>query len=195
MAELEETSSKKFVGSMWKLILTKGVVLITIGLVLLIFPTATLTTLIFIMGIYWLIDGIVTTYNALKSRKVNNNWGWGIFTGLIGIIAGVVVLAKPFSSTILTTSFLMWFLGIVAVINGVSGLIAGIRLNKQHAGEKSMIWGGIFSIVLGIILISSPYASALVVVKIIGSFALFAGLITIALAYRIKKKAENHMRE
>lgn len=193
MAELEDTSSKKFVGSMWKLIMTKGIVLMTVGLVLLIFPTATLTTLIFIMGIYWLVDGIVTTYNALKSRKINPNWGWGIFTGLIGIIAGVVVLAKPFSSAVLSTSFLMWFLGLVAVINGVSGLIAGIRLKKQHPGEKSMIWGGIFSILLGIILISSPYASALVIVKLIGSFALFAGLITLALAFRIKKKAENHM--
>lgn len=194
MTELEETSSKKFVGSMWKLIMTKGIVLMTVGLVLLLFPTATLTTLIFIMGIYWLIDGIITTYNALKSRKNNRNWGWGIFTGSIGIIAGVVVLAKPFSSAVLTTSFLMWFLGLAALINGVSGLISGIRLKKLHAGEKSMIWGGIFSIILGIILISSPYASALVVVKIIGSFALFAGLITVALAFRIKKKAENHMR-
>lgn len=190
MTGTEETSSKKFVGDMWKLIMTKGVVLMTVGLVLLIFPTATLTTLIFIMGIYWLIDGIISIYNANKSRNYNTNWRWGIFIGLIGIIAGIVVLVRPFSSAVLTTSFLMWFLGIVAVINGISGLVAGIRI---RAGEKSMIWGGIFSIILGFILISSPFTSALVVIKIIGAFALFAGLITLALALRIKKKAENQM--
>lgn len=193
MTELQESPSKKFVGSMWKLIMTKAIILIVVGLVLLIFPTATLTTLIFIMGIYWLIDGIVSTYNAIKSRKYNTNWGWGIFVGLIGIIAGVVVLLRPFSSTVLTTSFLMWFLGLVSIINGVSGLVAGIRIKKQHTGEKSMIWGGIFSIVLGIILISSPFTSALVIIKIIGAFALFAGLITLALAFRIKKKAETQL--
>lgn len=193
MTGSEETSSKEFVGSLWKLIMSKAIILIIVGLVLLLFPTATLTTLIFIMGLYWMIDGIVSTYNALRSRKVNPNWGWGIFIGMIGIIAGIVVLLKPFSSTVLTTSFLMWFLGLVAVINGVSGLVAGIRIKKQHTGEKSMIWGGVFSIVLGIILISSPFMSALVIIKIIGAFALFAGLITMALAFRVKKKAEDHI--
>jgi uncharacterized membrane protein HdeD (DUF308 family) len=193
MTVTEETSSKKFVGAMWKLIISKAIILIIVGLVLLIFPTATLTTLIFIMGLYWLIDGIVSTYNALKIRKINPNWKWEISIGLLSIIAGIVVLLKPFSSTILTTSFLMWFLGLVAIINGVSGLVAGIRIQKQHTGEKSMIWGGVFSIVLGIILISSPFTSALVIIKIIGAFALFAGLITMALAFRIKKKAENQI--
>lgn len=195
MTNTEETSSKKFVGSMWKLIMTKSIVLMTLGLVLLLFPEATLTTLIFIMGVYWLIDGIVSAYNALKSRKNNQYWGWGIFTGLIGIIAGIVVLTNTFSSAVIATSFLMWFLGLVAVINGVSGLVTGIRLKKQHAGEKSMIWGGIFSIVLGIILISSPYMSALLIIKIIGAFALFAGLITLAMAFSVKKKAETHMNQ
>lgn len=193
MTKSEQTFSKEFIGGMWKLIMTRGIVLVLVGIILLIFPTATLTTLIFIMGLYWLVDGIITMYNSILSRKINPNWSWGIFTGAIGIIAGILVLAKPFSSAVLTTSFLMWFLGIVAVINGITGLLAGIRLQRHHNSEKSMIWGGIFSIIFGFMLISSPYVSALIVIKIIGAFALFAGLITIALASRVKKKAENQI--
>lgn len=188
-------ADKRFVGSMWKLIMTRGIVLIVVGLILLIFPTATLTTLIFIMGLYWLIDGIVTTYNAVRSKNINPNWGWNLFIGLLGIIAGLIVVLKPFSTTLFTTSFLMWFLGLVALLNGISGVITGIRIKKQKAGERSMIWGGIFSIVIGIILISSPLMSALIIVKIIGAFSLFAGLITLALALRIKKKAESELNE
>ena len=188
-------ADKRFVGSMWKLIMTRGIVLIVVGLILLIFPTATLTTLIFIMGLYWLIDGIVTTYNAVRSKNINPNWGWNLFIGLLGIIAGMIVVLKPFSTTLFTTSFLMLFLGLVALLNGISGVITGIRIKKQNASEKSMIWGGIFSIVIGIILISSPLMSALIIVKIIGAFSLFAGLITLALALRIKKKAESELNE
>lgn len=190
MTNSEEVSSKRFAEGMWKLIMARGIFLIVVGLILLIFPKGTLTTLIFIMGIYWLIDGIVTVVNAAQRRKIYANWWWGLVAGGLGIIAGIIVLAKPLSSTVLTTSFLMWFLGIVAVINGISGLVTGIRLNKINQGERSMIWGGVFSIVFGFVLMSSPFTSALVIIKIIGSFALFAGLITIFLANRVKKKAE-----
>ncbi|WP_297093611.1 HdeD family acid-resistance protein [uncultured Draconibacterium sp.] len=188
---MTDSTNKKVAESLWKLIMARGVTLVVVGLVLLLFPQATLTTLIFILGIYWLIDGVVTLYNTYKQKDVRKNWWWGLITGGLGIIAGLIVVLKPFSSTVLTTSFLMWFLGLVALINGITGVVAGIRIKKYNTGERSMIWGGIFSIILGIILISSPYTSALVVVKVMGSFAIFAGIITILLANRVKKKAQD----
>ncbi|WP_319266460.1 DUF308 domain-containing protein [uncultured Draconibacterium sp.] len=185
---MTENLNKETTNNLWKLIITRGVVLALVGLILLLFPEATLTTLIFILGIYWLIDGVVTLYNTFKQRKIRKNWWWGVVTGSLAIIAGIIVVAKPFSSSVLTTSFLMWFLGIVALINGISNVVTGIRIKKYQAGVQSMIWGGIFSIILGIILISSPYTSALVVVKVIGSFAIFAGIITLFIGYQVKKK-------
>ena len=187
---MTDNTNKKVAESLWKLIMARGVTLVVVGLILLLFPEATLTTLIFILGIYWLVDGFVTLYNTYKQKDVRKNWWWGLITGGLGIIAGLIVVLKPFSSSVLTTSFLMWFLGLVALINGITGVVTGIRIKKYQTGERSMIWGGIFSIILGIILISSPYTSALVVVKVMGSFAIFAGIITILLANRVKKKAQ-----
>lgn len=193
MTDTEQVKSGKFISEMWKLIMARGVFLCVVGLILLVFPKGTLTTLIFIMGIYWLFDGIVTTFKSIQSKHLYPNWKWTLATGLLGIIAGAIVLTKPFSSTIFTTSFLMWFLGAVAVINGISGLVTGVRIQKQHKGERSLIWGGLFSIIVGLILMSSPFTSALFIIKIIGAFGLFAGLITMALASRVKKKAEKQL--
>ena len=53
-------------------------------LILLLFPQGTLTGLLIIMGVYWLIDGIVTTFKSIKGRKIHAAWGWGIFTGVLG---------------------------------------------------------------------------------------------------------------
>ncbi|WP_347841106.1 DUF308 domain-containing protein [uncultured Draconibacterium sp.] len=187
---MTDNKNKKLADSVWKLILVRGIILLVVGLILLLFPKATLTTLIFILGIYWLIDGVVTLYNTWRLRKLRKNWWWGLITGGLGIIAGIIVILKPFSSSVLTTSFLMWFLGVVALINGISGVITGIKVRNLNTGERSMLWGGIFSIILGIILISSPYTSALAIVKIIGAFAIFAGVITLLIANRVKKKTE-----
>jgi uncharacterized membrane protein HdeD (DUF308 family) len=193
MTYTEANEAKKFAEKTWKLIMVRSIFLLIVGLILLIFPKGTLTTLVFIMGVYWLIDGIVTSFNSLQRRKIYKNWWWGIVTGGLGIIAGIVVLSKPFSSTVLTTSFLMWFLGIVALLNGISGIVTGVRLQKTNRNERSMIWGGIFSVILGFVLMSSPFTSALVIIKTIGSFALFAGLLLMAVAFRIKKKSEDDL--
>ncbi|WP_297089651.1 DUF308 domain-containing protein [uncultured Draconibacterium sp.] len=187
---MTDNKNKKVAESVWKLIMARGVTLLVVGLILLIFPKATLATLIFILGVYWLIDGIVTLFNTWQQRNIRKNWWWGLITGSLGIIAGFIVILKPFSSAVYTTSFLMWFLGVVALINGISGVITGIKVRNLNTGERSMLWGGIFSIILGIILISSPYTSALAIVKIIGAFAIFAGVITLLIANRVKKKTE-----
>ena len=181
---------KKLGSTLRKLIMVRGFALLLAGLILLLFPQGTLTVLVIIMGVYWLIDGIATTFKSIKGRKVHAAWGWGIFTGVLGIIAGLVVLSQPVFSAILTTSLLVWFLGIIAIIYGISGLVTGIRLRKQTKGEWTTILGGLISILFGIILITSPFVSVLVIIKSIGVISLIGGIIILVTAFGIKKKAK-----
>lgn len=173
--------------SLVKFIMLKGIFLLVTGLVLLIFPEATLATLIFVMGIYWLIDGVSTIVNSIKRRNTHSAWGWGIFTGVLGTIVGFVVLSRPMLSAVLTTSFLMWFLGVSAMIYGFSSLITGFRLPKS-TGKTSMIWGGIFSVLFGIIIISSPYMSAITLVYAVGIIAIIGGISILIVASKMKNK-------
>jgi len=188
MTNADHNKVKEIDSALWKLLMSRGITLIIAGLVLLLFPQATLTVLIIILGIFWLVDGILTTVKSIRGRKIDKAWGWGIFTGVLGIIAGLVVLSHPLTSTILTTSFLIWFLGISAVIYGISGLVTGIRLRKESKGEWSMILGGIISVIFGIILMVSPFVSALVIIKTMGLVALIGGISVCIVAFRIKKK-------
>ena len=195
MENVKQENSNEFNSALWKLIGLRGITLLLVGLILLIFPTATLTVLVIIMGVYWLVDGIVTTYKSIQGRKVYAAWKWGIVTGVLGIIAGLVVLSSPALSTLLTTSFLVWFLGIAAIIYGLSGLITGFQLRKEIKGEWTMIIGGIFSIIFGIILISSPFISALVLIKTMGVIAIIGGITILFMAIGINKKAEQKIKE
>lgn len=170
-----------------KFIQFKGIILILTGLVLLLFPTATLTVLIFVLGIYWLIDGITTIIASFQRRNSQNSWGWGLFTGILGVLAALVVLSKPMLSAVLTTSFLMWFLGISAIIYGVSGLITGFQLPKSTS-RTSMIWGGIFSILFGFTLIASPYLSVLTIMYVIGIIAIIGGIAILYVGSKMKDK-------
>jgi uncharacterized membrane protein HdeD (DUF308 family) len=174
--------------TIWQLFMVKGVVLLVTGLVLLIFPKATLATLVFIMGVYWFIDGIATVVKSFNERNQGKHWGWGIFTGILGILAGLVVLSQPMLSSVLTTSFLMWFIGISAIIYGLSGLFTSFQIKEKSASKTAMVFGSFFSILFGLILVSSPYFSAIFIIYTIGIIAIIGGLTIIVMASNIKKK-------
>ncbi|RKD90460.1 HdeD family acid-resistance protein [Mangrovibacterium diazotrophicum] len=189
MNQINQNSAKQAADGMRKLIMVQGVVLLVVGLILLLFPAASLTTLVFILGVYWLIEGLATVYSAFQQRSHNRHWWWSLISGGLGILAGFIVLAKPGSSTVFTTSFLVSLLGFIAIINGVSALLTANQLKKRQQNGKTYLWRGIFALILGILLIAAPFSSALVIVKIIGIFLILAGLVTIAMARQLKLKA------
>lgn len=182
-----DQNNKKLAASLVKFITYKGIFLLILGIVLVLFPAATLATLIFILGIYWLVDGFSTIVSSYQARHFQSSWGWGVFTGALGVVAGAIVLSKPMLSSVLTTSFLMWFLGFSALIYGFSGLFMALKTPKSTM-RTSAIWGGIFSILFGIILISSPYMSAITLVYTIGVIAIIGGVSILLIASQMKKR-------
>lgn len=188
MENVNPEVSKKFDSVVWKLIMYRGVALLIVGLILTFFPESTLTALVFIMGVYWLVDGIITIYKSIQGRKIYSEWSWGLFTGILSTIAGLVVVFQPTLTSVLTTSFIVWFLGISAVLFGISGLITGIKLPKETRGRINMIIGAVFSLLIGILLISSPYTSVITLMKTIGIIALIGGISVIFVALGVKKK-------
>ncbi len=186
MKEKNESTQNQVLSELWRLILLRGISLLIIGIILLAFPLATLTVVLIIMGAWWLVDGIFTIVKSIKGRKKVKSWGLGIFTGFLGAVAGVIVLSQPALSAILTSSFLVWFLGISAFINGILGIITGLRLRKEIKNEWSMILGGIISIFFGIILLTSPFISALTIIKLIGIVALIGGITLFIISFKVK---------
>jgi uncharacterized membrane protein HdeD (DUF308 family) len=189
MTANEELIKNGVLKELWGLILLRGISMVILGIILLAFPMASLTVLLALMGAWWIIDGVITVFKSVKGRKYQKAWGWGIFMGVLGIVAGVVVLSKPLASAILTTSFLTWFLGIVALAYGLNGIVTGISLRKEIRGEWSMILGGILSICFGIILMVSPFVSAVIILKTVGIVASVVGIVVIIVAFGVKKRA------
>lgn len=181
-----ENPNKKLGTVVYNFMIFKGVALIVTGLILLFFPQATIVTLIFIMGVYWVIDGVATIIKSLNGRKAYKGWGWGIFAGSLGLFAGLVVLSGPTLSAIFTTTFLMLFVGISAIIYGVSEVVTGYRL-PSGTGKSSMVWGGLFSIIFGAMLLASPYTSAVSIIIVLGVFTIISGVLLLVVGNKMRK--------
>ena len=163
----------------WWLVLLQGIAAVIIGLLLITATGQTIAFLVVFLGFYWLISGIFAIVGIFVDPS---QWGWKLFMGILGIIAGLIVIQHPIWSAILVPKVLVIVIGIQGIIIGIIGLIQAF----QGAG-----WGvavlGVLSIVFGIILLANAMIAALVALPIVlGVFGIIGGVLAIIAAFQLK---------
>ena len=169
---------KENIGVPWWLILLQGIFAIILGLLLVSSPGMTTFVLIQFLGLYWLIVGV---FNIVGIFLDHTRWGWKLFAGVLGVIAGLLVIQHPLWSTVLIPATLIVILGIVGLVFGLVGLISAF----QGGGWGSGILG-VLGIILGLILLTSPLWGAVALPFIVGIFALIGGIAAVVQAFRMK---------
>src|SRR5215204_2564211 len=104
----------------WWLVLLEGIFAAIFGFLLLIAPGATLLFLVQVLGFYFFIGGIFRLVSLFMDTSL---WGWKLFAGILGIIAGIVVVQHPLWSAIVVPTYLVYLIGFLAIFQGVVGLI------------------------------------------------------------------------
>jgi len=109
-----------------------GVLSAIAGLVLIKKPFDTLVAFTLIVGVWFIVTGIVRFVVALASRE---DRGGNLLTAILDLIAGIVILSWPD----LGLSTLAVIIGIVLIARGALFLIAGWQLHKldsdSHGGQ------------------------------------------------------------
>lgn len=152
----------------WWVILLEGIIAIITGLFLLYQPVVTTILLIQILGIFWLAAGIVSVIGALIFPE--NRW-WKLFSGILSIIAGVVILMYPVYSSFIVLALLIIFIGAWAIVTGA------VRIAWALKGGG---WGigilGILTIILGLLLLANSLAGILILPWMFGFFLIIGGI-------------------
>jgi len=180
---------QQFLASAWWIVLLRGITVLILGLLLVVNPGSTLMTIMIFLGAYWFVDGIFTIINSLKGGKAMKGWGWGILSGVLGIIAGLVVFSQPLAAAVLTQVFLIYFLAFTAIANGASSIVTGIKLRKEIKNEWTIVLGGILTVIFGILLLSKPLVGSVLFLWMLGIIAIVGGIAIISLAFKVKKMA------
>ena len=71
-----------------------GVLSLIIGLYALRHVLITIVALALLLGIFWVVSGTTELFTAISQRELPNR-GWNIFSGILGIIAGIILLVYP----------------------------------------------------------------------------------------------------
>jgi uncharacterized membrane protein HdeD (DUF308 family) len=168
----------------WWAIALRGVVAILFGILAFLMPGLTLVALILLFGAYALVDGAFAVVAGLRRREGGPDWLL-ILGGIAGIAAGFIAFFMPgVTALVLLTIIAAW-----AIVTGIAEVVAAYRLREEIRGEWLLAINGILSVIFGIALVLFPGAGALTLVWLIAAYAIISGVMLVALALRLRSRA------
>jgi uncharacterized membrane protein HdeD (DUF308 family) len=165
----------------WWLVLVEGIVLALLGLVLLVAPGASLSLLVWLLGIYLLIAGI---FRIIGIFLDSSSWGWKLAAGILCLIAGLAILSNPLWSTTLLSTWLVILVGLLAMLQGVAGLIVAFQGGGWGMGALSVV-----GILFGLFLVINPLIGVATLTLILAIFMLIGGVGAVVQAFRMRREA------
>ena len=166
----------------WHWVLLRGIFALLFGIFAFLWPGITLAVLVLVWGAYAIADGVMALIAAFTMHEEGKPMASLIIVGILGIAAGIVTFLWPG----MTALVLLLFIASWAVLMGIFEIAAAIRLRKHIENEWLLALSGVVSILFSVLMFLQPGAGALAVVWLIGSFAIFFGILLIALGIRLK---------
>ena len=72
------------------------------------------------------------------------------------------------------------------IVIGLMEIAAAIRERKEIEGEAGIILCGVLWVIFGVLLFIAPLSFGVLIIRILGAFAILAGVSLIGLAFRIR---------
>ncbi len=170
----------------WLLFLIEGIILVVLGILAIVVPVVATIAVAILIGWLFLISGVVGLITTFMARHAPGFW-WSLISAVIGIAAGIVLLAWPISGAISLTLLLIVFF----VIEGVASIMYALEHKKELTGRWAwMLVSGVIDLILaGIIMAGLPGTAAWALGLLVGINMLFGGTSMIAIALHARGSA------
>jgi uncharacterized membrane protein HdeD (DUF308 family) len=170
-----------FASQNWGMFVVRGILALALGVLVFAAPAPTLAALILVFGAYAIIDGILAVGLGVSAHG-GPRWLL-ILGGILGITIGVYTAVSPQ----VTAIALVLLIGSFAIVRGVAEVVAAIRLRSTLDNAWLYVLSGVVSVLFGAFLIVAPGEGVFAVLFVIGYYALFAGVMYLALGFRLRQ--------
>lgn len=175
---------------LWLLPVVFGGAGVALGLLMLIWPGHTVRALTYIFGVYLLLAGAYRLFTALQLREVDAVARVvALVLAALSVVFGLICLARPFNAA----ASLALVVGVFWVSSGAL-TVFGARMRRRSApGRSPGMAGGVFAIIIGVLILLFPGASLVVLAWILGCWLIFFGGTAVAtglVARRLLERAE-----
>lgn len=166
----------------WWFLVINGLIAILFGIFLLFFDTDLIRVLLIYIGIGGAAVGAILLFGAIRNIKQDKQAGMLLFESILTLVIGLILVLFPSFSM----KFFLVIIGVWAVILGIVQLAILINLKQQLPGRNILLFNGILTIVMGVMLFFDPVTTAGFLLKILGFFAILFGVLMIYFGFVLK---------
>ncbi|MCC2333715.1 HdeD family acid-resistance protein [Cellulomonas wangsupingiae] len=167
----------------WWLPVLRGVLLLVLGLLLMAQPAASVEAIVWLFGIFAIVDGVVAIIQGLSNRGVPGGTWW-VVEGVAGLAVGAVVVLWPGP----TVRVLFFLLAAWLLVLGVVSILAAVALSRSRdAGWHWPLAFGLVCTLFALLLIARPQGSLAVFGVLLGLFAFVGGVLNVVSGFAVRE--------
>lgn len=174
------------VRSSWSILLVSGLVALGLGVFMVVAPQQALQVFVLIYGVWVIVDGVFIIARSVAQRASDRSWVLGVLGGLLAIAVGVLIFAFPTQAR----TALLWALGLVNIVVGLTQVYAAVRLRDVIPIPWVLGINGALRMLLGVFLIARPVLAGTIFIFALGLFLVVLGVLEVWLALRVRNHPE-----
>lgn len=170
----------------WWIPLVGGIAALIVAFFFFTSPVQASISAVLALGFWWVFVGILDLVHAFTRSERR---GWNIFTGILGLLAGGVILAgfmqdRGAMTTFAVANVFVLMFGILGIMYGIMGLVAAFTGGGWAPGVL-----GALAVLFGFWILAKPLAATISLPWAIGFFLIFEGIFMIIAAFRLRSAA------
>jgi uncharacterized membrane protein HdeD (DUF308 family) len=181
---LEE--GERMFSRIWKFIAAEGVLAILFGTVLIIWPDIGLSALVWIIGVYALVRGVVTGIGAFMTPVAPSERRWLFLQAAVATAVGIAILVWPDISA----KALLYVIAGYAIAVGVLLMASALYLPVSGGRRLLLALSGMIFVAYGAVMFIEPGEGALAQIALIASLLIVTGVTMIGFALELRDVAE-----
>ncbi|HET6859178.1 MAG TPA: DUF308 domain-containing protein [Streptomyces sp.] len=170
--------------SAWQAVLLAGVATLVLGVLVLVWPGASLLAVGVLFGVYLVVSGVLQLAAAFGTHVSTALRVMAFISGALSILLGLFCFRGAMQSILLLA---LW-VGIGWLFRGITQVVAGVS-DEAMPARGWQVCLGVISALAGIVLIVSPLESVAVLTVVGGCWLLALGVVEIVTAFQVRARA------
>ena len=178
---------KYLLGKVSNLFIISGLLKLTGGILVCLWPLTDFTPLIYFFAIPAIIQGLLHINAATHHKNIYDFWWVLLLIGVIYLAAGGIVLTLPD----ITPEFLMIVVATAWSLVGAILMLLAFQLQREYENGIGLLLPGIVSIMAGIYMVTNLHRNIYSILWVIVTYSFLIGLLT--LIFGIRARAWQHI--
>lgn len=166
----------------WGIVALGALCMLAAGVILLVWPHATLMVVAILIGAALVASGLVRIFEGFTARDESGGMRAAyVFIGLLAVIAGIYCL-RDHALSILLIAFVT---GVYFIMHGIADLAVAASAAVPGRGFRAIT--GVLSLAAGVIMVVWPGPTLVLLVTIVGAWLLCYGVLLACLAFSLHR--------